>query len=138
MLDARSRARSRLALVHLQTAASNQRLKLRPRARRRHHFQARPRRLLNGSGGAPQEEYSYLTYLLRKRLWKSLRTVSLMNRLPSFFGSRLWFLKTTSSSHRRLTANEELAPSLGGSSRGLLCRTELSSSAAASSLASRS
>ena len=42
---------------------------------------------------------AYLMYLLRNFRWKSLRTVSLMKRRSSFFGSRDWFLKTTSSSH---------------------------------------
>jgi hypothetical protein len=31
---------------------------------------------------------THLIYLFKNRLWKSLRTVSLMNRLASFFGSR--------------------------------------------------
>mmetsp|Transcript_11964 Transcript_11964/g.19314 ORF Transcript_11964/g.19314 Transcript_11964/m.19314 type:complete len:263 (+) Transcript_11964:113-901(+) len=45
----------------------------------------------------------YLMYLLRKRLWKSLRMVSLMKRLACLGSPRVWFLNTTSSSQRRLT-----------------------------------
>ena len=42
---------------------------------------------------------AHLMYFERNLRWKSLRTVSFMKRRPSFFGSRAWFLKTTSSSH---------------------------------------
>ena len=41
----------------------------------------------------------HLMYFVKNLRWKSFRTVSLMNRRASFFGSRDWFLKTTSSSH---------------------------------------
>jgi hypothetical protein len=50
-------------------------------------------------GAAVAASTAYLMYLLRNLRWKSLRTVSLMKRRSSFFGSRDWFLKTTSSSH---------------------------------------
>ena len=44
-------------------------------------------------------------YFARKRLWKSLRIVSLTKVLPFFSGApRAWWRKTTSSFQRLLTA----------------------------------
>mmetsp|Transcript_855 Transcript_855/g.2438 ORF Transcript_855/g.2438 Transcript_855/m.2438 type:complete len:210 (+) Transcript_855:1-630(+) len=46
----------------------------------------------------------YLTYRRKKLRWKSLRTVSLINRFLGLGASRAWFLNTVSWSHLLLTA----------------------------------
>lgn len=48
------------------------------------------------------------TYLFRNRLWKSLRMVSLMKRFCTFGSPLVWFLNTTSSSHRLLTCSHAI------------------------------
>lgn len=45
------------------------------------------------------EGLCYLMYLCKNLWWKSDRTVSLMNLFWAFGSPRVWFLKTTSSSH---------------------------------------
>mmetsp|Transcript_1186 Transcript_1186/g.3131 ORF Transcript_1186/g.3131 Transcript_1186/m.3131 type:complete len:275 (-) Transcript_1186:9-833(-) len=76
-------------------------------------------------------------YFLRKRLWNSVRSVSLM-KIGSFFsGLRAWLRNTTSSSQRRFTLNEPAAgpaTDAGGCTRGFPCRIcSVLSAAAASS-----
>lgn len=49
--------------------------------------------------GRPSPPHAHLMYLVRNFRWKSLRTVSLIKRFFSAGMLRVWFLKTTSSSH---------------------------------------
>ena len=61
----------------------------------------------------------YWMYFARKRLWKSLRIVSLTKVLPFFSGApRAWWRKTTSSFQRLLTAPDGACVRINSKSKG--------------------
>ena len=61
----------------------------------------------------------YWMYFARKRLWKSLRIVSLTKVLPFFSGApRAWWRKTTSSFQRLFTAPDGACVRINSKSKG--------------------